>query len=688
MTRKRKLGRGGGEAGASAALGQAFADAVAHYRQGRLAEAERGLAAIQRRRPDLPDVLHLLALIALQGGDADAAVGHLEKAVAIAPDSAELYNLLGGALRKAGRSADAIAAYRHAVALSPAMAEAHYNLANALKKEARAEEAIEHYRRAVALKPDFADAHYNLGLLLRQAGRAGEAAAELAEATRLNPRDAEAFINLANALADGGDSEQALAACEQAIALKPNLARAHFNRGNLLRRAGRNADAIASFRRALAIDPAMAEALNNLGEALLKQGEAAEAVGHFLAALERQPRLVKALNNLGNAQTALGELDDAVASYRRALAIEPDYATAHTSLGNALHGIGEFSEAIACHRRAVALDPDLAAAHHNLGLALLLGGNLKEGWAEFEWRWRLAEEGEERPRPFPQPPWQGEPLKGKTILVVAEQGVGDEILYAGMVPDLLAAGARVVLECAPRLVPLFRRSFAGVACVAKRDVPAAATQSPDIDYQATAGNLGRWLRPELASFPGQPSYLVADAAKRTALREKYNAKDGDLLVGVAWISKNRKVGRQKSMTLRDLAPLAAVPGVTLVDLQYGDTAAERRTFEQATGTTLVHDAAVDQMASLDDFAAQVAAMDLVITVSNTTAHMAGALGVPAWVMLHVAPLNCWLLGRDDSLWYPSAQLFRQSRRDEWPEVVCRVTEALSEFVARPRPSGT
>ncbi len=690
MARKRKSsGRGGETAGgaggaASTSLDQAFTEAVAHYRQGRLAEAERALAAIQRRRKDLPEVLHLLALISLTAGRTADAIAHLTKAVAAAPGSAELHNLLGGALRKAGRSADAIAAFERSVALSPAMAEAHYNLANALKDDERAGEAIAHYRRAVELKPVFADAHYNLGLMLRQAGRAGEAAAALAEATHLSPRDAEAFVALANAFADGGNSARALAACERAIELEPDLAQAHFNRGNLLRRAGRHDDAIASFRRALAIDPALAEAHNNLGEALLNHGDAAEAAEHFRAALAVRPDMAVALGNLGNAQAALGEFEAAVACYRRALKIAPDSAKVLTSLGHALQEMGKFEEAIASHRRAVTAEPDLAAAHFNLGEALLRTGRLEEGWREFEWRWRTPELDEKR-RAFPQPPWRGEDVAGKTMLVTAEQGVGDEILYAGMIPDLLERGAKVVLECAPRLVPLFQRSFQGVTCIGKFDVPAAETQSKDVDFQVSAGGLGQWLRRDLESFPRRPWYLVADTARRDALRAKYRQQRGGLVVGVAWISKNRKVGRQKSMALSELEPLA-VPGVTLIDLQYGDTAADRQAFAKATGATIVHDDTVDQMASLDDFAAQVAAMDLVISVSNTTAHMAGALGVPTWVMLHVAPLNCWLLGRDDSLWYPSARLFRQTRAGEWADVVDRVAKALGDPTIRPRPS--
>jgi len=170
--------------------------------------------------------------------------------------------------------------------------------------------------------------------------------------------------------------------------------------------------------------------------------------------------------------------------------------------------------------------------------------------------------------------------------------------------------------------------------------------------------------------------------KREAIRQRYLDGGDDLLVGISWVSRNVDIGEAKSMLLADWRPVIDIPGVTFVDLQYGDTASERKAFEEATGAKIIHDDGIDQMKDLDAFAAQVAAMDLVITVSNTTAHMAGGLGVPAWVMLHTAPLNCWLLGRTDSLWYPSARLFRQSRVGEWADVVERLRDELREFTRR------
>jgi len=167
--------------------------------------------------------------------------------------------------------------------------------------------------------------------------------------------------------------------------------------------------------------------------------------------------------------------------------------------------------------------------------------------------------------------------------------------------------------------------------------------------------------------------------KRDGLREKYRDATEDRLIGIAWISKNKRIGKQKSMALRELAPLGRIPGVRLIDLQYGDTAEERAKFQEETGTSIIHDDHVDQMADLDAFAAQVAAMDLVISVSNTTVHIAGALGVPAWVMLNTVPLPCWLLEGEDSPWYPSVRLFRQTEFGEWADVIGRVGDALRAF---------
>jgi len=652
-----------------------FGESMAHFQAGRLKEAEAELSEIQRRQPDIPEVLHLMALIELQTGRPEAAAGHLEKAVARQPESADLHNLLGGALKRAGRLEEAVLAYDKAVSLGPELAEAHYNLGNALKELQRFDDAVPSYRRAVELEPGFVDAHYNLGLVLMAAGRPDEAARAYRDAVAVNPGDAEAHMNLGNALEAVDDTDEAAAAYRRAIELRPDFAEAHYNLGNAARKQGHGQEAVAYYRRALNIDPNLAEAHNNLGEALLDRNDPEGAIEHYLLALKCRPGMAGTLNNLGNAYLRLGETDGAIDYYHQALDIDPDDATAITNLGKALLDLGKVDDAVSCLRRAIEAAPDHAEAHHNLSLALLLQGKLEEGWAEYEWRLR-SEKGA-RHRPFPQAPWVGQPVDAKTVLVWGEQGVGDEVMFAGMVPDLVEAGAHVVLESDPRLVPLFERSFAGIECIGKGDPPTAETRRDGIDFQSPGGNLGRWLRPNLESFPGRQSYLVAEEDRQGRLRENYLSDGESLLVGVAWVSKNKRIGAQKSMTLMELAPLTGIPGVRFIDLQYGDTAEERRQFEDHTGTTILHDEHVDQMSDLDAFAAQVAAMDLVISVSNTTVHMSGALGVPTWVMLNTVPLPCWLLERDDSPWYPSVRLFRQSAAGDWANVIERIGEALA-----------
>ncbi len=510
-----------------------------------------------------------------------------------------------------------------------------------------------------------------------QSGRLREAEAIYREILKADPENVDALHLLGVAVFQAGRGDEAAGFIERSLDLNPGNADALNNLGQVYEYLDRTDDAIDAYRKAVTTVPGFAPALANLGHALLERGETEEAVDCFESALKTFADDPDVLGGLGKALAAVGRPDEAVARLRQARDIAPEDPAVLCNLGTALQAKGDVAEAEAAFEAAVALDPGFAEAHNNLGLALLLQGKLEEGWAEYEWRLKLGEGT--RHRRFPQAPWTGEPVDAKTVLVWGEQGVGDEVMFAGMVPDLVEAGAHVVLESDPRLVPLFERSFAGIECIGKGDPPTAETRRDGIDFQSPGGNLGRWLRPNLESFPGRQSYLVAEEDRQGRLRENYLSDGESLLVGVAWVSKNKRIGAQKSMTLMELAPLTGIPGVRFIDLQYGDTAEERRQFEDHTGVTVLHDEHVDQMSDLDAFAAQVAAMDLVISVSNTTVHMSGALGVPTWVMLNTVPLPCWLLERDDSPWYPSVRLFRQSAAGDWANVTERIGEALRAF---------
>ncbi len=465
-----------------------------------------------------------------------------------------------------------------------------------------------------------------------------------------------------------------------AIDARDDFFEAHVNLGVVLQGLAKAEEAGKAFSRAIDLNPEIAEIHYALATVYQDLNRTEDARACFGRAMDIKPGYAEALNGLAICRETLADLDGAIEAFKSAIGISPNFAEAHNNLGALYSKLGRMEDARACFRRAIDIKPDYAEAHRNYSHVLLLQGRFAEGWPEFRWRWQCRDFPSEN-RSFPQALWAGQPLEDKTILVWGEQGVGDEIHFAEMVTDLFESGARVILECETRLAPLFRRSFPAVTCISRQTPPDPRLVEAGIDFQCPSGDLAGWLRSGADDFPGRPSYLTANHARAEALRESYRAGDRDLVVGLAWISKNPEAGKDKSLALADLRGLAEIPGVRFVDLQYGDTAIERVRFEEDTGAAIIHDDGIDQMADLDAFSSQVAAMDLVISASNTTVHMAGALGVPVWVMVHTVPLCVWMLEGDASPWYPSLKIFRQSEAGVWDDVIGRVAEALRDFAA-------
>jgi tetratricopeptide (TPR) repeat protein len=440
-------------------------------------------------------------------------------------------------------------------------------------------------------------------------------------------------------------------------------------------RSGQLTEADRIYRQILAIDVHQPDSLHLLGMIEYQAGHHEAAVEMIRAAIAINKEAAAYHSNLGTVLQAQGRLDEAAMCYEHALALQPDLAEVHTNLGNILQAQNKLDEAVASQERALTLKPCLAEAHYNLGQAQLLKENFASGWKNLEWRWQTKDH-ETPMRDYPQPLWTGEKLASGRLLIWGEQGVGDEIMFAGLIPDVIRTGNRCVLDCDPRLKPLFARSFPGIDVVAGRASKNDPEYDPQLDIAAhlPSGSLPNLLRASNAAFATTTSpYLFADPAERERFRTRYF--DGRQLVGLAWNTKNQKTGRNRSIDLSMFAPMFARTGVRWVSLQYGDHDVLESDARAANAPILI-DRSVDQFSDIDVFAAQIAAMDLVITIDNSTAHLAGALGVPVWLLLPFARDWRWFQVREDSLWYPNMRLFRQLERGDWQSVLERVQNAL------------
>ncbi|MGA7156969.1 MAG: tetratricopeptide repeat-containing glycosyltransferase family protein [Acidobacteriaceae bacterium] len=436
-------------------------------------------------------------------------------------------------------------------------------------------------------------------------------------------------------------------------------------------REGRLDEARQLYYRLLASEPGHADCLHLLGMTFFQAGNADEAIGLIRSAIAFHPLGASYHANLGNILQSLEKDAEAEACYRASLSIRPNQAEVWMNLGHVLKKRGRPEASLHCYEQALRIDPQMNEAKAGMGTSLLLQGKFLRGWKLSESRWQTRD-WSDRPRIESSPRWHGENLGSNRVLIWGEQGVGDEIMFAGLVPDILATGTRCVLACEPRLGPLFARSFPGAEVVSLHN-PGQSLES-DIAAQIPSGSLPGLFRKTAADFGHTTSpYLTSNLAVRDHFRNKY--KDGRPLVGVAWHTKNQASGRARSIKLASLAPLFANHDVRWISLQYGNHEALQAEVAASADPVFLDDD-VDQLQDMDLFAAQVAAMDLVVTIDNSTAHLAAALGVPTWVMLPYAPDWRWLLKRQDSPWYPTLRLFRAEEPGKWTPVVERVCSEL------------
>lgn len=550
--------------------------------------------------------------------------------LAEAPDHPGSHHLLGLCEHQLGRNEAALVSIKRAIALNDSEPNYHNNLGTVYRSLGKIEEAIACYKHAVALKPGFAPALSNLGLALQQQG-------QLMPAQR---------------------------ALEQALQAKPDYAGAWYNLGNVLAARGEHDKAIEHYRRALAIDPNHLEALNNLGGALTELGAFDEATIYYRRVLAIQPANAAAHNNYGRVLAQRDELDSATQHFRQAISLQPHSVDAYINLGNVLMEEGDPAAAHDSYSRALALEPLHESAHWNDGLALLVQGDLALGFEQ--WRWNTA-----AARRFGTvKEWRGEALDGATILIHAEQGFGDAIHFARYLPLVAARGGRVVFEAPVEQ----HRLFAGIDGVT--EVIAFGDKLPEFSWQCPLLSLPLAFNTTLATVPNAVPYVSANSAAVEEWRRR--VAGSGFKVGLVWAGRpEHKRDRHRSLPLSQLGPLAKLPDTAFFALQKGAAVGEAENAPAGMRLEILS----PLLGDFADTAAAIMALDLVISVDTSVAHLAGALGKPVWILLPHAPDWRWLEQRSDSPWYPTARLFRQDSSRRWASVVEHVADELSALTA-------
>ncbi|HLH97399.1 MAG TPA: tetratricopeptide repeat protein [Xanthobacteraceae bacterium] len=685
---------------------QVFNQAADWHRQGNLAAAERLYLKMLEAQPDHFDALHLLGVLRCQQGRFTEALALIGGARKKNPGFPPVHLNYGLALDALKRREDALSCFDQALALAPDYAEAHYNRGVVLRALDRTVEALASFDRALSIRADYVEALNNRGIVLRDLGRPAEALASFEQALAFRPSFADALNNRGNALQSLDRPLEALASYDAALALQPRNALALNNRGNALRRLRRHEEAIASYDRALEIDRGYADALNNRGIALRELNRLDAALASFDAALAARADFTKALANRGALLQLLSRPAEALECYDKLLALKDDHTEAHYNRGIALRDLRRLPESLASFDRALALRADDADALNNRGLVLrdlerplealasfdsalsiapdnaemhvnrsclrLLLGDYESGWEEFEWRWQVAEIARWR-REFSKPLWLGDhSLTGKAILLHAEQGLGDAIQFVRYAPLLAAAGAEVLIEAPQPLQDLFAQ-MPGVSCFAPGEVP------EDFDYHCPLLSLPLAFKTTVVTIPATVPYLSVPDQRVTRWNGAL-AETGRLRVGVVWAGNPMfKNDQTRSVGLGPLLPLLSLPAIDFYSLQKDMRSGDRERLAACAGVMHLGDA----LADFADTAAVIGALDLVISSDTSVAHLAGALGKPTWILLqHVADWR-WLIGREDSPWYPSARLFRQPKDGDWESVVRRVKNELDQYTREP-----
>lgn len=655
-----------------------FTAAVSAHKSNNLATAEQGYRAVLASQPKHAEANYLLGAVLLQSGRLEESAEFLKRCLKTFPKHTAAKAMLGPVLSQLGEHDQAIRILRDSARTDSSNPKSHYNLGKACLDAGRFEDAAKALAKLLELAPDHPEAINGYATCLAETGKTDEALVYLKDALARGVVSVELHENYLRRLLDTQAYSDALAESREAQKHWPQALRIRLVEAIALHQLERREEARPIYEDLVRIDPEDHDFNNKLASLLYEIGQWKVAEQYAKKAIEIQPKSVGALNNLGRIRQMRGDLDGARKIYMKALELLPDNGDAHNNLGNVFLYADETAKALEAFDRAIELKPKSNGIRFNRSIVLLTTGQFQEAWRDH--RLRFDKEDPIPARTWDCPVWDGEAIDKKRLLLWSDQGIGDQIVHVRAAKKVSAAASECVVECSKRLTSLFTRSFPNIEIIGVREP--ADSRLTDRNWDAHTSTLDIHLGHLKSPTDIDPTpYLKSDTALTHMLRRKYRQASGNRpLIGISWWSGGSIQSHFKTTPLLEWLPILRSPDVAFVDLQYGDHSSELNAVMKHDGVTIIQDDDVDPMGDMDPFAAQVAAMDLVITISNTTAHMAGALGVPVWNMTPTGPgrLWYWFLEGDDSPWYQSMRLFRHSYNEPWTGVIEQVKKSLDE----------
>ena len=462
-----------------------------------------------------------------------------------------------------------------------------------------------------------------------------------------------------------GKLENSILNFQKTIELAPNFEQAHNNLGNVLQLLGKHEEAIRCYEKALQINPKYAEVYCNLSNALLELGKCDAAIKNCQKAIELKPDYVEAYNCMGLALSQLCKFNEAINNFEKVIKLYPNYSEAYSSMGNVLSELGRYEEAIKYHQKSLKLNPNYTKANFNESIIRLTMCDFKNGWDKYEYRFK--ETGIDSIRYAKNKMWDGSYLKG-TLLVWAEQGIGDHIIFLSMVPDLKKCAENIVLEIDRRLVNLFSKYCKKINFNNINVIPLEKKLYNNFDKHIAIGSLGKYLRKSIESFKATPSYyLIPEKVNEKKYKENYLSKD-KLNIGISWKTLNKKQ-QYRNINLEEMLPIFLNSKYNFINLQFGKSETDLKIMEKKHNIKIQTIPDIDNYHDIEKLAALINSLDLVITIQNSTTHLSGALGKKTLVMLSKNARWHWGINEKNSYWYPNVKIYKQETLGNWKSVI-------------------